>query len=204
MRLSIPILILAISFASCKGSNKVATANDADNGTERRKMACGKIHVDMNQPHIDWFEENNNILNKSTELLVLPKNYKVYALDTAQLSKFFGAVANNRTVTTVVPLPKPADCQLFTVKNNVKEGVRITKGATMGEGECNGQKMGISYYLGKLAGFIDWYGLKYEIITIFIQNNPYAIIYEKMPPPEKDPNDILLTEPVIEEIKYDK
>gem|GEM_PF-6440274 len=204
MRLSIPIIILAICFSSCKGSNKLATANESDNVPERRKMACGKVHVDMNQPHIDWFEENNSILNKSTELLVLPKDYKVYALDTSQLRQFFAAVANSRTVNTVVPLPKPAECQLFTVTNNVQEGIQVTKGATMGEGECKGQKMGISYFRGQLAGIVNWFGIEYEIKTVFIEGSPYALVYSKMPPPENKHKRVDYTEPVIQEIKYDK
>ncbi|MCB0697160.1 MAG: hypothetical protein KDC07_07330 [Chitinophagaceae bacterium] len=206
MKLKTFILILTLALASCKGSNKVVTTNNTGNSEIRKKIACGKEHVEMNKAHIDWFEANNSILNKSTEVLVLPKDYKVYSIDTSQATVFFNTVGSGATATTVIPLPSPADCQVFTVKNNVKEGAHVTKGATMAVGECKGQTMGISYYMGKVAANVNWFGIEYELKTMFIQGEPYVIVYSKMPPPENNNKnkDKAKTEPEVIEIRYDK
>jgi len=206
MRLTISILTLAIGLASCSGSNKVTTAKEGGKSIERKKMACGKVHVDMNEPHLDWFEENNSILSKADEILVLPKDYKVYTIESAQLNNFFSAIQNGKTLSTVIPLPEPADCQIFTVKNNLKEGSRIPAGTTMGAGESNGQKMAISYYMGKLAANINWFDLQYEVTTVLIKGTPYILVYEKqLPPPGKTKStNQEVTKPEFIEIQYNK
>lgn len=202
MKYTILILSLAIGFASCKGTNKVTTAKDGIAQTDRKKAACGDLHIDMNQPHIDWYEESNSILSKSEEILVLPKDYKVYAVDTAQLAAFFNAVQNKKTVSTVVPLPKPAGCQLFTVKYG--EDMHVTAGTIAGLGECKGQQLKLTYYMGKMGGYVNWFELEYEMITKYIQGKPYVLVYSKMPPPKTEnlPSDPAT--PVLQEIKYDK
>lgn len=197
------VIAVALGLASCKGSSEVKSAA-RDNGTERKKLACAEVHVDMNTTHIDWYEENKSVLNASSEILVLPKHYRIYGVDTAQLSSFFAAIKAGKTITTVLPLPPPADCQMFTVSNNLKDGAKIPQGMIMAAGESNGQKVAMNYYRENLTAHIDWFDMKYEMMTVRAKGLPYIIVYEKMPPPP-DPNknkgDI---KPEIIELRYDK
>ncbi len=195
---------IALGLASCKGSSKVASARQDQNTTERKKLSCADVHVDMNTPHLDWFEENKAVLNKANEVLVLPKNYKVFSLDTAQFNSFFNAVQSGNTVITVIPLPAPADCQLFTFTNNMQKGAKLPQGMIMAVGESNGQKAALNYYRENLTAHINWFDMKFEMMTVKANGLPYVIVYEKMPPPpdpHKNKND---DKPEIIELKYDK
>ncbi|HEY9178478.1 MAG TPA: hypothetical protein VIN07_12340 [Flavipsychrobacter sp.] len=198
------IAIIALGFASCKSGSKVTSAGQEQNTTGRKKLSCADIHVDMNTPHLDWFEENRSVLNKSGEVLVLPKNYKVFSLDTSQLSMFFSAVQTGNTVVTVLPLPSPADCQLFTVTSNLEKGAKLPPGMVMAVGESNGQKAAFSYYRKDLTAHINWFDIKYEIMTVWVEKSPYAIIYEKMPAPPDPRKNQQNQQPEIIELLYDK
>ena len=186
MNVRLTAIVLIIVLASCQGSNKVVSANK-DNTPERKKLACAQTHVDMNTPHIDWFEEESNVFNKAPEIIVLPKNYKVYSVDRSKLDTFFNTIKSRQTVTTALPLPSPAGCQLFEVKNNLKEGARIPPSLTMGLGIAQEQKAALSYnsYNGEMVVHIDWFGLFYEISPVTANNKRYYIVYEKEPPEEK-------------------
>lgn len=173
----IAIALVAL-FASCKGSDTLSSDNNSKE-PERKKLACADTHVDMNTPHIDWFEENNSILNKADELVVLPKNYQVYGADTAKMNAFFKAIKNGQTVSTVIPLPKPAGCQVFKASNNVKDHAKIPRGLTLALAEAQGQKAALSYNGQQLIGHIDWFGLPYEIKPIRANNKTYYIVYTK-------------------------
>ncbi len=180
------IITIVLGLASCKGSSEVKSA-PRDSNAERKKLACADVHVDMNTTHIDWYEENRSVLNASSEILVLPKNYRIYGVDTAQLRSFFAAVHAGRTLATVLPLPSPAGCQLFTVSNNLNDNAKIPPGMIMAEGESNSQKAALNYYRESLAAHIDWFDIQYEMMTVRANGLPYIIVYEKMPPPQ-DPN----------------
>lgn len=183
------ILFIAGGFASCKGSDKISSAGNEQAEVTRKKPVCGKLHVDMNEPHLDWYEENSSVLNKSTELLVLPKDYKVYSVDSAQLNRFFKAIANNKTVKTVVPLPKPADCQLFTVKSHTYMPTRkLMPNAITAKGLAKGQELVLGYDNGLLDGFVSWFEIDYQIITKYVQGKPYLIVYTKqqLPAPAEE------------------
>ncbi len=195
---------IVLGLASCKGSSRVTSARQDQNTTERKKLACADVHVDMNTPHIDWYEENKSVLNASSEILVLPKNYRIYGVDTAQLRSFFGAVQSGNTVITVLPLPSPADCQLFTVSNNLKQGAKVTPGMIMAAGESNGQKAALNYYKENLTAHINWFDMKYEMMTIKAKGLTYIIVYEKMPPPPDPNKNKNEDKPEIIELRYDK
>lgn len=197
------VISIALGLASCKGSSEVKTSA-RDNSTERKKLACAELHVDMNSTHIDWYEENKSILNASGEILVLPKNYRVYGADTAQLRSFFTAVHTGQTVSTVLPLPSPAGCQLFTVNNNKKEGTKIPQGMVMAAGESNGQKAALNYYRESLTAHINWFDMKYEMMTVKVKGLPYVVVYEKMPPPPDPNKNKQEDKPEIIELRYDK
>jgi hypothetical protein len=197
------VILTTLGLASCKGSSEVKTAA-RDNGTERKKLACADVHVDMNTAHIDWYEENKSVLNTSGEILVLPKNYKIYGVDTSQLRSFFNAVQAGNTVITVLPLPSPADCQLFTVNNNLKEGAKVPQGMIMAAGESNGQKAALNYYRENLTAHINWFDIQYEMMTVKANGLPYIVVYEKTPPPP-DPNKNRKEEkPELIELRYNK
>lgn len=203
MTKGILIATIALAMASCKGSSEVKSAV-REHETERKKLACAQVHVDMNTPHLDWHEADKSILNSTGEILVLPKNYKIYGVDTAQLRSFFGAVQSGNTVITVLPLPSPAGCQLFTVSNNPEEGAKIPPGMIMAAGECNGQKAAFNYYRENLTAHVNWFDIQYEMMTVKAKGLPYVIVYEKMPPPP-DPNKNLQdAKPEIIEFKYNK
>lgn len=206
MRLTASIIALTIGLASCTGSSKVATTNSNSAKAERKKMACADVHVEMSSTHLDWFTENSSILSKSDQVLVLPKAYKVYSIDSAQLSTFFKAVQKGETVNTVVPLPAPADCQLFTIVNNVKKDTNTPGGMISAAGEGKGQKMTLSYYNGYLTGNINWFDIAYEIQTTTVNKQPYFIVYAKQPPPENKNknNNPAASQPQIIDITYDK
>lgn len=179
-------ILITLVFASCKGSNEV-TSNKSTDTPERKKLACAQTHVEMHTPHLDWFEESSNVLSKSTEILVLPKAYKVYSTDPLKANAFFTAIEKRETLSTVLPLPKPAECQLFKVENNLKEGARIPPGIVMTLGTAQEQKAAISYNKNnkQLIAHINWFGLLYEILPVNIDNTTYYVVYEKQKPKEK-------------------
>lgn len=203
MKKVILAITLTLGLAACKGSSEVKNAV-RDNGTERKKLACAEVHVDMNTTHIDWYEENKSVLNASSEILVLPKNYKIYGVDTSQLSSFFAAIQSGNTVSTVLPLPTPAGCQLFTLNNNVKNGAKIPQGMIIAAGECNGQKATFNYYRQSIAAHIDWFDIQYEMMTVRAKGLPYIVVYEKMPPPPDPNKNQQQDKPEIIELRYDK
>lgn len=206
MRRSVFILSVAIALASCKGSNKVATVDDSGNIT-RKKTACSKLHVDMNKPHLDWYEADKSILNKSNEILVLPKDYKVYTIDTAQAREFFSALQNGQILNTAVPLPAPADCQLFTVKKHrFKNEQKNIAGAVMAKGDSKGQELVIGFYQNMIEANVNWFDIEYEIKAKKIQGIPYMIVYTKMPPPVQNTDQKAKERPQLKivERKYDK
>lgn len=198
------IAAIVLGLVSCKGSSKVTSAGQGQNTTERKKLSCADVHVDMNTPHLDWFEESKSVLNQADEMLVLPKNYKVFSLDTAQLNTFFNAVQSGNTVITVLPLPTPAGCRLFTVSNNLKEGAKIPPGMIMAVGESNGQKAALNFYRGNLTAHINWFDIPYEMMTVKAKGQPYVIVYEKMPPPPDPRVNKEDSQPEIIELRYNK
>ena len=200
------IVFLSMAIASCKSSSKSTASENGQNTTERKKMACSDVHVEMNEPHLDWYTENSSVLSRSKEVLVLPKDYKVYSGDSTHLADFFDAIKNNKPAKTVLPLPQPAGCRLFTVTNDIKEGNRLPTGMVMAAGESMGQKAAFNYYNNKLTIHVNWFDIEYELITIPIEGQNYYIVYEKMPPPEnknkdKNPEKSQLQ---LTEILYDK
>lgn len=198
------IAIIALGFASCKSGSKVTSAGAEQNTTGRKKLSCADVHVDMNTPHLDWFEENRSVLNRSGEVLVLPKNYKVFSLDTVQLNMFFNSVQTGNRVVTVLPLPSPADCQLFTVTNNLDKGAKLPPGMIMAVGESKGQKAALTYYRKELTAHINWFDIHYEMMTVKAGGVPYVIVYEKMPPPPDPRKNQQNQQPEIIELRYDK
>lgn len=195
-----PVLLLA----SCTGSNKTVAGKN-DNHNPRKKMACADVHIDMNTPHLDWVIESNNVLNKADYVLVLPKEYYTYSIDSAQLVTFFRAVNNGETLKTVIPLPKPAGCQVFTVHNNLPESANIAGAFTI-TGDAMGQKLMAGYGNGNFVAQVNWFDINYEIMTVTVQGAPYFIVYAKQPPAENKNIDRnpANTMPQIQEIRYDK
>lgn len=199
--------VLAIS--SCKTGSKVAN-NTTEGNKAHKKLACADVHVDINTPHLDWMIENNSTLNKSlakmTNVIVLPKDYAAYSIDSAQLTNFFTAINQGERLQTSVPLPKPAGCQVFTLHNNIPEGTHVPGGMVAAVGDAMNQKLSASLYNGNLTAHINWFDIMYEVMTINTPDGDYIIIYAKQPPPEnknieKDPAKYT---PQIQEIRYDK
>lgn len=203
MMRNVLIAALALGLASCKGSSKVTSARQDQNTAERKKLACAQVHVDMNTPHIDWYEADKSILNSTGEILVLPKNYKIYGVDTTQLGSFFRAAQAGNTVITVLPLPSPAGCQLFIV-NNPEERGKIPQGMIKAAGESNGQKATFNYYRENLTAHVNWFDIQYEMMTVKAKGLPYVIVYEKMPPPPDPNKNQQEAKPEIIEFKYNK
>lgn len=197
------LITIVLGLASCKGSSEIKTAG-RDNGSERKKLACADVHVDMNTTHIDWYEENKSVLNASSEILVLPKSYKIYGVDTSQLRSFFAAIESGKTASTVLPLPSPAGCQLFTMSNNLKDGEKIPHSMIMAMGESNGQKAALNYYRENLTAHINWFDLKYEIMTVKANGLPYMVVYEKTPPPPDPNKNRKEQKPELIELRYNK
>ena len=200
------IVFLSLTIASCKSSSKSTSSANAQSTTERKKMVCGDVHVDMKEPHLDWYAENNSVLSRSKEVLVLPKEYKVYSVDSTHLVEFIDAIKNNKSAKTVLPLPQPAGCRLFTVTNDTKEGTRLPSGMIKAAGKCMEQTAALNFYNNNLTIHVNWFDIEYELITKQIEGENYYIVYEKMPPPEnknkdKDPAKSQLQ---LTEILYDK
>lgn len=200
MRRIITILITATTLLSCTGTNKVADVQQKGN-TQRRKAACGKVHVDMNKPHIDWYEADKSALYKSTEAIVLPKDYKVYTTDTAQLTGFLNALNNGSKMEMVVPLPAPADCQVFTIhkyKDPKAPGI-------IAEGESKSQKIYLSLNKGMINGWVKWFEIEYRIIAQRIEGIPYYIVYTKVDMPEnKTQKESSTNNYELKKVRYDK
>lgn len=169
-------------------------------------MACADVHIDMNTPHLDWVIESNHVLNKADRVLVLPKDYYTYSIDSAQLTTFFQAVNKGGMLKTVIPLPKPAGCQVFTVHNNIPEGSNYPGAAFTATGDAMGQKLMVGYGDGTLSAQVNWFDINYEVMTVTVQGAPYFIVYAKQPPAENKNIDRnpANTMPQIQEIKYDK
>lgn len=198
------IVFIGLALSSCTAGNKTTSVKGGDN-TGRKKMACADIHVDMNTPHLDWFREHTSVLNKADQVLVLPKDYEVYSIDSARLADVFSIINKGDKVATVIPLPQPAGCQLFTLHNNVPEGTYIRTGATPAAGEAKGQQIIASYYNGQLSANINWFDIKFEIKPVTVQGKPYFIVYTQQPPAEnKNLDKSINTTPELQEIRYDK
>lgn len=100
-------IIPVVCMLSCT-SGKVTASNK---NRKQLKVACGKVAITADKPHIDWFEADAQL---PTEMQ-LPKAYKAYTVEHGQLKRFFDA-ANAGEAQTTVPLPSPAGCIVFTVK----------------------------------------------------------------------------------------
>lgn len=181
MRVIIGTVCIIMSLTACRGTNEATTNATDTNKVVRKKTACSKLHVDMNQPHLDWYETDKTILHKANEILVLPKDFKVYSIDTAQLNSFFNSIGNGQTAVTAVPLPTPAECQLFTVALNKQ--AKNTGNTIVAIGKAKEQDLFINYFNNNMKAIIDWFDIKYEITSVSVQGLPYFIVYEKAPPP---------------------
>ena len=166
-------VLIALVLASCKSTDKVTSATGSK--SQKKKVACGDMHVDMGQAHIDWYEENASVFNNVQEVVVLPKEYKVYAADSAQVANFFAAINDNQTVSTVVPLPKPADCRIFTMKNNAP-GKQSGDNSITARGKSADQQMIMIYKDGKIEGEVAWFELTYSINTVEANDKLYYIV----------------------------
>ncbi len=180
------IVLIALTIASCRAGRETANSDIQQNN---RKVACADIHVDMGQAHIDWFEEKSNVLNKSKELIVLPKEYKVYSVDSTQIAEFFNKIHDQgATLSSVVPLPEPAGCRLFEFRNNIKEGATPPAGHIFTYGVCLEQKMMLNCdRYGTMHGFVEWYELLYEIMPVKANGTTYYVVYQKQKQQKETP-----------------
>ncbi|MCB0698379.1 MAG: hypothetical protein H6551_12450 [Chitinophagales bacterium] len=171
------IVLIIVTLAACKGTDKMTSATDGR--TVKKKAACGNMHIDMGQPHLDWYEENASVFNNAKEVVVLPKEYKVYSIDSVQLARFFTAINRNNTLSTVVPLPKPADCRIFDMRNNLAPNFKPQPNTGQAIGKSADQEMILIYTNGKIEGLIKWFELKYAINTVQANGRSYYIVYTK-------------------------
>ena len=173
------ILALTLGLAACTGTNKVK--DDSTAGT-KKKVACAKTHIDEGAPHIDWFDEKDEVLDGAKEVVVLPKVHKLYSISTLQADNFFNIVNNDTVLTTIIPLPQPAGCQVFTIRKHIPENARIPAGTVVTKGDALGQEAMITYSENKFYAFIKWFDNEFIVTPITAHEQTYYLVYTK----EKD------------------
>lgn len=204
MRIAGLILVAAIALQGCKGSNTVTTTN-GDTKREKIKLACGDMHVDPGKKHLDWKVENSSVFTQAKEVLVLPREYGLYSLDSTQMAEFFYALKNNQDLQleTVLPLPAPADCQMCTIRKFVKDGYQDVGTTITATGDCGEQELRATYVNGVLNMRIKWYDLDYAVTPVTANGKTYYIVYTKAADKSKQ-DQARPSNPEIVELKYDK
>lgn len=200
------LLLLIVGLAACKGTNKVVSATEGTKDV-KKKVACAGVHINEEQPHLDWFPENASVFNDSKEVVVLPKEYKIYSVSPVQMQAFFNALDSDPTkeLTTVIPLPKPADCQVFTVRKHEVAGSKPLPGVVLTMGKAKGQEMELDYKDGKMVAHVIWFGLTYEVYPVSNGSQTYYVVYEKQKVTNENNKPPVPEQKVkLEELKYDR
>lgn len=172
--------IAAGSLVSC-GSGKELTSESSG----VKKVACGKVDMEADVPHIDWFEANRAALEKDKELN-LPVAYHVYTVEETQLNRFFETAveqSSDKEVKTVVPLGG-AGCQVFTVKRSGTMSPELSKKypelvSLSGTGTNGTGDLRLDFDGKKMNGQVIWRNETYLISPVEHSNKTYYIIYKK-------------------------
>lgn len=168
-------------FSSCRGSKETA----ASGLSGVRKVACGKVAIEPDVPHIDWFETSGITFDKDKEEN-LPAAYKVYSLEEVQLQRFFeAAVAEEhmKQVKTVIPLGS-MNCQVFLLRKSdtVPEGLgeKYPQIVSLSGTGINGTgDLRLDFDGTKINGQVIWKNDVYLITPIEHSKKIYYIIYKK-------------------------
>ncbi|RYD57443.1 MAG: hypothetical protein EOP56_09045 [Sphingobacteriales bacterium] len=147
-----------------------------------RRIACGKIALEPDMPHIDWFEANNTLTANAD--LQLPAVYKTYSLSESPLKRFFETAAQGKTVKTVVPLGGNTGCQLFNVKKSgTMSGPLADKYPGLvslsGTGINGTGDIRLDFDGTKMNGQVIWKNEAYLISPVTQGSKRYYIIYKK-------------------------
>src|SRR5690606_26414485 len=89
----------ALMVLACNSYRPTSYANNK----QPVEIACGKIPVDAEAEHIDWFLAEAEDM-KRLKTKIAPKNYAAYWVGQSQLQRFFEAAGKTVTA-TVIPLP---------------------------------------------------------------------------------------------------
>ena len=105
------ILTASVGLVACSSSKNSGTSSKTN--TSRQTIACAEQHITGN--HLDWHPVDNGAVTfpKGAKL---PTDYKIYTLDTAQVSGFFKS--SSKSWKTVLPLPEPTGCQISSLKES--------------------------------------------------------------------------------------
>lgn len=177
--LYLTIITAAGSLTSCRSGAQVASGNGAV-----KKMACGKVEIETDVPHIDWFEESNTGLAAHPELNP-PKAYKVYTLESSQLKRFFEAAADgNKQTKTVVPLNGAVGCRVFSMKRSGTIPKALAEKypglvSLSGNGVEGMGDIRLDYDGNKMNGQVIWKEEVYLIAPVEYDRQVHYIVYKK-------------------------
>jgi hypothetical protein len=170
---------LAGVFASCGSSKEMAAS-----GTSGvKKVACGKVAMEPDVPHIDWFESDGRLAKAKD--LNLPAAYNTYVVEETQLKRFFevAAAGDVKQVKTVVPLGTTG-CQVFHVKRSGTMSPGLAEKypelvSLSGTGEKGTGDLRLDFDGKKMSGQVIWKNDIYLVSPIEYSNRFYYIIYKK-------------------------
>lgn len=172
------ILLGVIIFSSCTHSHEVSNRNKFNNKEDG--FACSNIRFERTILPLEWIPQDNSILNKSKEVLVLPQEYKVYKVDHAQTVSFFKNITTSSVgANSAVPLPPPADCRAFYFKDNLEKSGTNPEGTYSIIGESLDQIILLDLYNDKMVGKVNWFDITYHIRPVPIDNEYYYVIYRE-------------------------
>jgi hypothetical protein len=170
----LPLSLLV--FSSCKLTKSGTTSKKGNTS-----IACSGLEI--TNPHFSWMNEKDDALNGYTEK-PLPKDYKVYSIDSTQLVNFFTYAKTHPKDTSLkilIPLPSPIGCQLFVLpilktRSNHDNTFEMT--GMWGTGiENKDNKIKINYDGKKLLANVIWDHSYYSALPINYNEKTYYIIY---------------------------
>jgi hypothetical protein len=167
---------------SCKTSQKTASA--AKKAT--RPVACAGLAI--TSIHFDWIIEKDDALSGYTER-PLPKEYKVYSIDSTQLAAFFNYAQehpNDSGLQISVPLPDPQGCRVFDVPNiKVRPGKDNTfmTGLTGTDAEIKENTIKMNFDGQQIHASVNWFSMLYVVLPVVYNTKIYYLLYSRASAP---------------------
>lgn len=205
MNKSVSIICIGLlTLGACKGTDKVSSG-----GKQKTKVvACSNVPIDLGKPHVDWYEEDKSVLDSADEMLVLPKEYKIYSISNKQLDDFYTSINSGEQLTMVVPLAGDAGCQTFTMHKDSITSAQVKKmypNTQMLKGISGTSVLNVAYDGSTMNALATVGSDQYNVMPVKAKSAWYCIVYKKAEVKvDKEQRSNVPNEGVIIQNRYDK